>query len=423
VETATAVLADVFVMFVAAKIVGEIFERLKQPAVIGELLVGVALGPHALGWIGVPTAGMIAAFHDPQLATEALHSILEVLAELGVIVLLFLVGLETRLSDILNVGVRAGLVAVCGVIVPFVLGYLFVVALGQPTLEAIFIGTAMVATSVGITARVLSDLGQIRTTEARIILGAAVIDDILGMILLAVVSGLGEGDRLSFGYLAVIAAQAIAFTVLVALAGRHAARKWSIHLDRLRIRNAPFVVAVSVMLGLATMAAQIGLAAIIGAFLAGMVFAELSDQYELEKQALPIYEFLVPLFFVITGSRVDWRMFLDGSLIGVALAVTALAILGKLIGCGAASAGLGWRPMAIVGVGMVPRGEVGLIVANVGASLAAIPDAMYSTVVIMSVLTTVVVPPILTLLYPRSTEPREETVIDYAVADGRLPDL
>ena len=127
----------------------------------------------------------------------------------------------------------------------------------------------------------------------------------------------------------------------MALAGRHAARRWSIHLERLRIRNAPFVVGVLAMLGLATAAAQIGLAAIIGAFLAGMVFAELSEQYELEQQALPLYEFLVPLFFVITGSRVDWRLFLDGSLLGIALAVTALAIVGKLVGCGAAALGLG----------------------------------------------------------------------------------
>jgi Kef-type K+ transport system membrane component KefB len=422
-ETAAAVLADIFIIFLCAKAAGELFERIKQPAVIGELLVGMILGPFALGWIGVPTAGMIAALHGEQMATETLHSILDVLAELGAIVLLFLVGLETRLSDIVSVGVRAGLVAVSGVIVPFLLGYAFVaLVLGDPTIEAIFIGTAMVATSVGITARVLADLGQIRSDEARIILGAAVIDDILGMIVLAVVSALGQGGTISFGQVGLIAAQAVAFTAFVALAGRYAVRRWSRHLDRLRIRNAPFVVGMVLMLGLATAAAQIGLAAIIGAFLAGMVVAELSEQYEMEQKALPLYEFLVPLFFVITGSRVDWRLFLDGSLLGIALAVTGLAILGKLIGCGAAALGLGWRRTAIIGVGMAPRGEVGLIVANVGASLAVIPNEMYSTVVIMSVLTTLVVPPVLTLLYGgRAPEPSPEP--DFAVADGRLPDL
>ncbi len=292
--TTATVLADIFIMFLAAKLAGELFERLKQPAVIGELLVGVILGPFALGWIGVPTAGMIEAFHGPAAADEALAAIYEVLAELGVIILLFLVGLETRLSDILRVGIRAG------------------------------------------------------------------------------------------------------------------------------------VVAVAVMLGLATLSAQIGLAAIIGAFLAGMVFAELREQYELEHRALPLYELLVPLFFVITGSRVDWRLFLDGSILGVALAVTGLAILGKLVGCGAGAWGLGWRSVAIVGVGMAPRGEVGLIVANVGKSLAAIPDSMFSTVVIMSVLTTLVVPPVLTLLYrgrPAMVAREPETTAEFAVPDGRLPGL
>jgi Kef-type K+ transport system membrane component KefB len=398
-ETATAVLADIFLMFVFAKLAGELCERIKQPAVIGEILVGVVLGPYALGWIGVPTAAMVEAFHGPEVATKTLHAIYDVLAELGVIVLLFVVGLETRLSDILGVGVRAGLVAVAGVVVPFVLGFAFVdLVLGAPTIEAIFIGTALVATSVGITARVLADLGQIRSDVARIILGAAVIDDILGMIVLAIVSALGQGGTVSFGQISLIAVQALAFTAFVALAGRKAARRWSIHLERLRMRNAPFVAGVLVMLGLATVAAQIGLAAIIGAFLAGMVFAELREQYELEHKALPLYELLVPLFFVITGSRVDWRLFLDGPLLGIALAVTALAIVGKLIGCGVVSLGLGWRRATLVGIGMAPRGEVGLIVANVGASLAIISNEMYSTVVIMSLLTTLVVPPALKAL-------------------------
>jgi Kef-type K+ transport system membrane component KefB len=405
-DVAPTVLLNLFVMFLAAKLSGELFERLKQPAVIGELLVGALLGPFALGWIGVPPSGMVEALHGEVAASEMLHSILDVLAQLGVIVLLFVVGLETRLSDILAVGTRAGFVAVAGVIVPFVLGYALVIVLGFPTIEAIFLGTAMVATSVGITARVLTDLGQIQSAEARIILGAAVIDDILGMIILAIVSGLGAGDRLSVVQIGLIAGQAVAFTVFVAVAGRQAARRWSMHLERLRIRNAPFVVAVLLMLGLAVLAVEIGLAAIIGAFLAGMIFAELRDQYELERQALPLYELLVPLFFVITGSRIDWRLFLDGSFIVLALAVTGLAIVGKLVGCGAAMLGLGsWRSVAIVGVGMVPRGEVGLIVANVGAALGIIPSTMLSTVVVMSVLTTLVVPPCLTALYrarPRS---------------------
>jgi Kef-type K+ transport system membrane component KefB len=177
------------------------------------------------------------------------------------------------------------------------------------------------------------------------------------------------------------------------------------------------------MLGLAVVASRIGLAAIIGAFLAGMVMAELREQYELEKQTLPLYELLVPMFFVITGTHVDWRLFLDGSLLGLALGVTFLAIVGKLIGCGAGALGMGPRSIAIVGVGMAPRGEVGLIVANVGKSLDAVSDAMFSTVVVMSVLTTLIVPPILPLLFGTRTTPRSDEPIDYAVSDGRLPDL
>ncbi len=425
-HTAAEVLADVFLMFLSAKLAGELFERLKQPAVVGELLAGMLLGPFALGWIGLPSAEMVATFHGQAEAIEVLASIYEVIAELGVLILLFLVGLETRLSDILRVGVRAGAVAMAGVVVPFILGYALMAALGHPTLEALFVGTAMVATSVGITARVLADLGHLHSDEARIILGAAVIDDILAMIALAIVSALGESGQVSVPAIALVAAQAIAFTAFVALAGRHAVQRWSIHLERLRIRNAPFVVAVLLMLGLAALSAQVGLAAIIGAFLAGMVFAELREQYQLEHQALPLYELLVPLFFVITGSRVDWRLFLDGSLLGLALAVTGLAIVGKVFGCGAGAWGMSRRSALIVGVGMAPRGEVGLIVANAGKSLGAIPDPIFSVVVIMSVLTTLVVPPILTVLYRGRAAiltPAPETTAEYAVPDGRLPDL
>jgi len=428
-HVAADILTDIFLMFLAAKVAGEVFERLRQPAVIGELLAGMVLGPYALGWIGVPTEGMVEAFNGQAAAQEGIAAIYEVLAELGVIILLFVVGLETRLSDILRVGARAGVVAVAGIVVPFALGFVYIQAIGRPTIEALFVATALVATSIGITARVLADLGHLQSREARIILGAAVIDDILAMIVLATVSAIGEGGEVSVGTIAVIAAQAIGFTVFVALAGRHAVRRWSVHLDSLRIRNAPFVVAMLVMLGLAALAAQIGLAAIIGAFLAGMVFAELREQHELEHRALPIYELLVPLFFVITGSHVDWRLFFDGSVLGVALTVTALAVVGKVVGCGAGAWGLGRRQMAIVGVGMTPRGEVGLIVANVGQSIGAIPDVMFSTVVIMSVLTTLVVPPILTLLYGgRSPEAEAagdaiDTPAEFAVQDGRLPDL
>jgi Kef-type K+ transport system membrane component KefB len=423
------IIAQLFVIFAVAKLAGELFQRLRQPPVIGELLVGVLIGPYALGWIGVPGGALVGLFHDRAAAQEALSLVLHVLAELGAIFLLFFVGLETRLSDLLRVGLRAGAVAVAGVVLPFLAGAGLMLALGHPGLEAAFVGTALVATSVGITARVLSDLGYLDSVEARIILGAAVVDDILGMIALAIVSGVGATGQVALAQVVVTAMLAIAFTVFVALVGTRVVRRYSWRLERLQVRNAPFVVAVMICLGLAALADVIGLAAIIGAFLAGLVFAETREQYALEHQTLPVYELLVPMFFVITGAGVDWRLFLDGSLLGLALVVTALAIVTKVIGCGLGAWGLSARSMAIIGVGMAPRGEVGLIVASIGRGLGAIPSEIFSIVVVMSVLTTLIVPPLLPLLFRGHAVPAPSSPLssgDPALAaaqDGRLPEL
>ncbi len=339
------------------------------------------------------------------------------------VVLLFFVGLETRLADILKVGGRAGAVAVLGLVVPFILGYgLMGPLLGHPPVEAIFVGAAMVATSVGITARVLRDLGVIASTESRIILGAAVIDDILAMVILTVVAGLATTGSISAVEIALIAGQAILFTAFLALVGTGAMRRYGLGLDRLKMDNAPLAVSLLAMLGLAALSAGIGLAAIIGAFLAGMVFAEAREHFDLEHQALPIYQFLVPFFFVLTGAQVDWRLFLDGGIMGIALAVTALALVGKVVGCGLGVLGMGGRSAAIVGVGMAPRGEVGLIVASLGLSLGAIPPQIFSVVVIMSILTTLVVPPVLRILYAGHPETAISTE-DAESQAGRLPEL
>jgi Kef-type K+ transport system membrane component KefB len=428
------IIADLFVIFAVAKLVGEVFQRWRQPPVIGELLAGVVIGPYGLGWIGQPGEALVQLFHDPALAQESLQLVYHVVAELGAIFLLFFVGLETRLSELLHVGPRAVGVAVGGVVLPFLLGASLMLLLGHPTLEAAFVGTALVATSVGITARVLSDLGYLHTTEARLILGAAVLDDILGLVALAVVSGVGTTGQVAPLQVATTAGLAIAFTLFAALVGTRAVRRFSIHLERLQLENAPFVVAVLVCLGLAALADMIGLAAIIGAFLAGLAFAEAREQYALEREALPVYQLLVPMFFVITGASVDWRVFLDGSLIGLALTVTALAVLGKVVGCGLGAWGLAPRSIAIVGIGMTPRGEVGLIVASLGQSLGAIPPAVFSLVVVMSVLTTLLVPPLLPLLFRGYPAPATRaagvgatrdaaSAAPAAPRDARLPDL
>jgi Kef-type K+ transport system membrane component KefB len=420
----TQLLIDLFVMFLAAKVAAEIFERVGQPPVIGELLVGALIGPFALGLVGRPDAGLLAAFHDdPASAQEAVNLVYHLVAELGVVVLLFFVGLETRVADILRVGGRAALVAILGVVLPFVLGAVFMgPILGHPQLEAIFAGAALVATSVGITARVLRDLGVIGSTEARIILGAAVIDDILAMVILAVVAGLASTGSINSRDIVLIVGQAIAFTAFLAFIGTGAMRRYGLGLDRLRMEGAPFAVAMALMLGLAALSASIGLAAIIGAFLAGMVLAEAREHFALEHQALPVYQFLVPFFFVITGAQVDWRLFLDPSLMGVALGLTALALLGKVVGGGLGLLGRGGRSMAIVGVGMAPRGEVGLIVASLGLSLGAIPGEVFSVVVIMSILTTLVVPPVLRSLYAGQAEVALSAQEAESQA-GRLPEM
>lgn len=412
---AVSVLTDLLILFVAAKLVGEVFIRIGQPAVIGELLVGVVLGPYAFGLIGRPGPELVELFHgDPAAAGEALHLTLEVFAEVGVVVLLFFVGLETRLDDMLKVGWRAAIVGVLGVLLPFVSGTALMLALGEPAVESLFIGVALVATSVGITARVLRDLGVLDAREARIILGAAVFDDILGLLMLTIVSGIGSTGEVNVGRVAAIAALALGFTAVVALVGTWAARRWFRLVHYLRIDNAPVVVGLALMLSLAVLAAAIGLAAIVGAFLAGMMLSEVAEEYELGRRVLPLYEFLVPFFFVITGSMVDPRLFLQHETIGLALLVTAVAIVTKAAGAGLGGLGLSLRSISIIGAGMVPRGEVGLIVASIGLSLGVVERRLFSVVVVMAVVTTLIVPPVLTWLLRPLVETPHEAVAEVA---------
>ena len=412
----TTVLVNLFVIYAAAKLGGAILTRLGQPAVIGELLAGVLIGPHALGLIGEPGAGLLDLFHgDQEAAAHALELVLESVAELGVVVLLFTVGLETRATDLLRVGVRAASVGVLGIAVPFALGFGFMSLTGHGGLESAFVATALVATSVGITARVLQELGVLRTRDARIILGAAVIDDILGLLLLAIVSAAGSGDT-GAAHIILIAVQALLFVGFVAWAGTHATRRFSTHLDDLA-DVVPLNLSILLMLGLAAAASVIGLAGIIGAFLAGMVLAESRERFNLEEQSRPLAELLVPVFFVYTGTKVDPATLTDPSIAVLAAAITLIALLSKLVGAGGAMWGAGRRSMLIVGVGMAPRGEVGLIVAGIGLSAGIIPVDIFSVVVIMSIATTLAVPPALTAIYRRSPEIGASSVVTHDVSD------
>lgn len=396
-EHTTDILLSLFLMLAGAKVMAEIFERLRQPAVVGEILAGVIIGPSLLGWV------------EP-------NEIISILAEIGVIFLLFNVGLETKPAAILRVGGRALVVAVSGVVLPFVAGYGLMTLWGEPTIEALFIGTAMVATSVGITVRVLSALGVLDAPTSRIILGAAVIDDVLGLLVLAIVSSLAGGsvNYLDIGITAVLA---LGFTVLIAFVGSPLMKRAAPFMARLRIEQPVYVMGVIICLGLAIVAADLGISAIIGAFLAGMALAESTESnHAMHARTNGVTEFLVPFFLVNVGMQVQLDALTSPAAITLAVLVTVVAVLTKFFGCGLASWGVGLRRMMQVGVGMVPRGEVGIVVAQIGLSLGVIDNMLYGVVIFMAVATTMIAPLFLRPLF--ANEPAYLGEVDTPDAGG-----
>ena len=376
----TKVLLTLFIMLAAAKLMAELFERLRQPAVAGEILAGVIIGP-----------GLLHLAAPSEFTT--------VLAEIGVIFLLFNVGLETKPSAILKVGTRAALVAVLGVAVPFLGGWLLMRAFDSTSVQSLFVGTAMVATSVGITARVLSGMGLLDAPTARIILGAAVIDDILGLLVLALVSSVAAG---TVRYIEILttASLAIGFTAFVTFVGAPVITRMAPGVNRLRSGHGMFVLGLVLCLGLSVAATYIGVAAIIGSFLAGMALAEAAqDHPNMHRQINGVTEFLVPFFLVNIGMQLRLDVFQSSSVLILCLMVTLVAVLTKLIGCGVGAMGLGIKRAGQVGMGMVPRGEVGIIVAQIGLSLAVIGPELYGVVLFMAVATTLIAPPFLKMLY------------------------
>ena len=378
-------LLDLFLMFAGGKVLAEIFERFRQPAVVGELLAGVMLGPSLLALV------------SPSELTQGL-------AEIGAIFLLFTVGLETKPRDLLQVGWIAALVATIGVVVPFVLGFFYMRAIDYSTIEAVFVGAALVATSVGITARVLADAGVLSTRVARVILGAAVADDILGMIVLTVVSSLSTG-HINYLQLAIVTVEAIGFSIFILFFGSRVVGRFQTRVARLRARNSAFILSIVLCLGLSLASIYIGMAAIIGAFLAGLALADHSEQWRLRENAHPVMEFLAPFFFVLLGIQVDLRTVYQPGLPWMIVVVCLLAIVGKLVGCGLGALPLGFKNALRIGIGMVPRGEVGLIVAAVGLKLRTVSPEVYTVVVVMSIVTTLFAPPVLRALLPRAAEP------------------
>jgi Kef-type K+ transport system membrane component KefB len=373
-ETPNIALAMLLV-FGSAKLLAEIFERVGQPAIVGEILAGVLVGPPVLSWV-VPSPGL----------TE--------LADLGVMFLLFRVGLEVKSSELMRIGGTALLVAVLGVIVPFVLGAGILSFFHAPRIEAIFVGAAMVATSVGITAQVLASKGLLQLRASRIILAAAVIDDVLGLIVLAVVSSMAEG-RVDILKLATTAVAASAFTVVVAKWGTPALSRIVPRVEAtLQNGEAQFNVAVVLLFGLALLATYVGVAAIIGAFLAGMALAE-SASRRVGDLVHGVTELLLPFFLFGIGMYLDLGPFRNSETLALAALIIVAAVVSKMIGCGVGAISLGLRDAVRVGCGMVPRGEVGMVVAQIGLGLGVIPASVYGVVVLMSVVTTLIAPPLL----------------------------
>lgn len=381
---------------VAAKLLGYVAKRLKQPPVLGEMVAGVLLGASGLGLI--PPAG-------------ALHDVIALIAEIGVIVLLFEIGLETDLREMFRVGRAATAVAIVGVIVPFALGFLLWTTWqpdlapgtggGSTMMVAIFIGATLTATSVGITSRVLSDLGQLGTREARVILGAAIVDDVLGLVILAIVSGLVAGVAFSLTGVVAKFAAAAGFLIAAVVIGRWLMPRIFHVVEQSQMRGTLVVSAFSFALALSGVAGMSGSAMIIGAFAAGLILSSTNQFDYISDQMKPVGDIFVPVFFLYVGSQVDLSNF-DSGILAVVAALSAVAIFGKVVSgyC------VGWKQPRLnhlaIGVGMVPRGEVGLIFAHLGLNSGVIGLQAFNAVVLVVMLTTFIVPPLLKIIFSRS---------------------
>lgn len=395
------VLGVLAAMLVVGKLLGELAARLGQPAVLGELLAGVLLGAGALGV--VPAEGAAA-------------DVIYVLAEIGVVLLLFEIGLETDLKEMFRVGTASLAVAIVGVALPFGLGLLYWLKGPHPAVAssadlltaAVFIGAALTATSVGITGRVLSDLGQMHTTEAKVILGAAVIDDIVGLVILTVVSGLASGVAVSLIGITKVSLIVVSFLVLAVAVGSRVIPSLFDVVQRMRVKHVLVVYAVAFAFGLAALAATLGSALIIGAFAAGIILSSTNQFDSIEEQVRPVASIFTPIFFVSVGAALNLRL-LDpsrpgsGAVLAMAGALTVLGILGKLAAGWAAP----WEPFRrlTVGIGMVPRGEVGLIFADMGRRSGVLGEEVFSAVLLMVMATTFVTPPALKALFGRAARP------------------
>lgn len=376
------IIASLLALLLAAKLGEELARRLGQPGVVGELLGGFVVGPFGLGLV-MPgeTAG--------------------VMAELGVVVLLFSVGLEVRVDDLFAVGRPAIATALVAMILPIAAGVAITAAIGEPLTASMFVGLALAATSIGITSRVLGELGVLQRPFSRVILGAAIADDILALILIGLVTGLAAGDLSASTLL--VAVSAVGLVVLGLAAARRARGLRREVFTWPMFANTPLVPGFMLMLAVAVLAAQIGLAAIIGAFVAGLVVAETEARDELEHEFRPLASIFTPFFFAVTGAQVDLGALLDPQVALLAIVLAIAGVVTKLVGGMLGARALGRWDAVVVGAGMVPRGEVGIVVANLALASGVVGGPLFAAILAAVVLTTIVAPYLLGWAIRRAT--------------------
>jgi len=398
------------VLFILAFSASAVFKRFGIPGLIGEILIGVLVATQIGDWSLMEALGIIRPVPGDPGTGNAYWDAIEILAQLGVVFLLFTVGLETKVRELTSVGRTALLVAILGVILPFVAGYAVIMMWDGNVYHAMFMGAAMVATSVGITAQVIKDLNLMSAPESRIIIGAAVIDDVLGLIVLTMVAGTartGGVDIVNVTEIIVIASLFVILLILFCAKGvpriaeriKASTEKKGSNGKERKLKGILFPISIIVCLALSAIAAEIGLAMIVGAFLAGMIFADHAHEYGLIKKMNAITLFLLPFFFVYVGLHIDTTSF-TSELLVLAAVIIILAMITKYIGCGLGIV-IGDRERKssahIVGIGMIPRGEVGIIVATLGVAItvggtSAMSADLFAVVVMMSVVTTIIAP-------------------------------
>ncbi|MEX0999074.1 MAG: cation:proton antiporter [Thermodesulfobacteriota bacterium] len=403
-------------ILIFSKIFGELAERIKQPSVLGELVAGVILGGSVLAVV-------------PSVSGMAGYDTFHLLAEVGVAILLFEIGLETDLKDLIKVGPTSTIVAIIGVVVPFALGFASIIAFEKygllggidPSLNiliAITAGATLTATSVGITARVLSDMNRLQSGEAKIILGAAVIDDILGLIILGVVTGLieasasGDGAGISTLGVGIIFVKAFGFLIVAIVVGNLISKKLFNLVEMMKVRGVLLLSALSFAFIFAFLASLVGLAPIVGAFAAGLVLANTHQFKSIERNLKPVSDFFTPIFFIMVGAAVDVSVFnpfvsKNIPILLIALILFVVAVIGKFVsGFAVFKKGIS---KSVVGVGMIPRGEVGLIFAQVGLTYGIFTSELFSAMTVMVMLTTFIAPPLLKIMFAKSKDTAQES--------------